>query len=193
MVSDRIFLLPHGYYFRTATKEDLIRVVYFGAIGNSDKYKALAIRFFLTSIFLMFSKSWGAVVIIVTIIVYLLYCLQWYFAWLNFLAKQMIVIYLVEHDNEICGYIRCDTLADYQYIASLLVSSKCQNQGVGSGLVWYCINNTQQPVYLTAYGARLKAFYSRFGFVNINRLNSPTNISLFRLHKSRDLMGFRNS
>jgi ribosomal protein S18 acetylase RimI-like enzyme len=193
MVSDRIFSLPPGYYLRTATKEDLIRIVYFGAIGNSEKYKALAIVFFLMSIFSIFSKSWATVVVIIFCFVYLLFCFSWYLAWLDFLAKQMIVIYVVEYGNEVCGYIRCDTLTDYQYIFSLLVSRKHQNRGIGSGLVWYCINNTQQPVYLTAYGSRLKAFYSRFGFVTIDRLNSPTNISLLRLHKSIDLMGFRNS
>jgi GNAT superfamily N-acetyltransferase len=193
MVSDRIFSLPPGYSLRTATKEDLIRIVYFAAIGNSEKYKFLGIVFFLMSIFSILSKSWATAIVTIFCFVYLLFCFSWYLAWLNFLAKQMIAIYFIEYDNEVCGYIRCDTLTDYQYIFSLLVSGKHQNRGIGSSLVWYCINNTQQPVYLTAYGSRLKIFYSRIGFVTIDRLNLPTNISLLRLHKSRDLMGFRNS
>jgi amino-acid N-acetyltransferase len=88
--------------------------------------------------------------------------------------------------------MRCDILDDYQFIFALLVSRKHQNRGIGSSLVGYCINNTQQPVYLTAYGSRLKNFYRRFGFVSIDRLNLPANLSLFSVHKSRDLMGFRN-
>jgi ribosomal protein S18 acetylase RimI-like enzyme len=193
MVSDRIFLLPPDYYLRTATKEDLIRIVYFAAIGHSERYKILAIIFLLMSIFSIVSKSWATVFAVMSCVYYFLFCFSWHLSWINFLEKQMIVIYFVEHSNEVCGYIRCDTLTDYQYIFSVKVSRKHQNQGIGSGLIWYCINNTQQPVYLTAYGSRLKAFYRRFGFISIDRLNSPTNISLLRLHKSRDLMGFRNS
>jgi GNAT superfamily N-acetyltransferase len=193
MVSDRMFSLPPGYSLRTATKEDLIRIVYFAAIGYSTKYKILAVLFFLMSIFSVFSRSFATVFVILFCFSYLLFCFSWYLAWLNFLEKQMIVIYFVECRNKICGYMRCDILNDYQFIFSLLVSRKHQNRGIGSSLVWYCINNTQQPIYLTAYGSRLKTFYNRFGFVTIDRLNLPTNISLFSIHKSRDIMGFRNS
>ena len=194
MVSDRISLfLPPDYSVRTATKEDLIRVVYFAAIGHSERYKILAIRFFSMSIFSIATQHWITVVVVIILCLYLLFCLSWYLAWLNFLAKQMIVIYVVERENKVCGYMRCDTFNDYQYIFSLLVSRKHQNRGIGSSLVLYCINNTQQPIYLTAYGSRLKAFYNKFGFVTIDRLNSSTNISLLRLHKSRDLMGLRNN
>jgi ribosomal protein S18 acetylase RimI-like enzyme len=152
MISDKIFSLPPGYYLRTATKEDLIRIVYFAAIGNSEKYKTLGIAFLLMSIFSIFSQSWATGIVVIFCFVYLLFCSSWYLAWLDFLAKQMIVIYFVEHGKEVCGYIRCDTLTNYQYIFSLLVSGKHQNRGIGSSLVLYCINNTQQPVYLTAYG-----------------------------------------
>ena len=148
MVSDRIsLLLPPEYSLRTATKEDLLRIVYFAAIGHSFKYKILAIVFLLVSIL---SKSWATVFATVFCCIYLLFCFCWYLAWLNFLVEQKIVIYFVEYGNEICGYIRCDTFSDYQYIFSLLVSGKRQNRGLGSSLVLYCINNTQQPIYLTA-------------------------------------------
>jgi ribosomal protein S18 acetylase RimI-like enzyme len=192
MVSDRIFSLPSGYSIQTATKEDLIEIVYFAAIGHSKIYKILTVIFLLMSIFSIISRSFATVFVLISCVAYLGFCFSWYLAWLDFLEKQMIVIYIVRYRNKICGYIRCDILHDYQFIFALLVSRKHQNRGIGSSLVGYCLNNTQQPVYLTAYGSRLKAFYSRFGFITIDRLNLHTNISLFSIHKSRDLMGFRN-
>jgi GNAT superfamily N-acetyltransferase len=190
MVSDRKFSLPPGYSLRTATREDLIRIVYFAAFGHSEIYKTLAI------IYLLIVISFKSPLTLLSIIIYLVYALYyftWYRTWFNFLKKQMIVIYVVEYGNEICGYMRCDTLNDYQFIFSLLVSRKYQNRGIGSSLVLHCINNTQKPVYLTAYGSKLKNFYNRLGFVNIDRLNLPTNLSWFPKHKLGDLMGFRNS
>jgi GNAT superfamily N-acetyltransferase len=190
MVSDRIFSLPSGYSLRTATREDLIKIIYFAAFGHSERYKILAV------IYLLIVISFRSPLTLLALIIYLVYalhCFTWYRTWLDFLEKQMIVIYVVEYRSKICAYMRCDTLNDYQFISSLLVSRKYQNRGIGSSLVLYCINNTQQPVYLTAYGSKLKNFYNRLGFVNIDRLNLPTNLSWFPRHKLGDLMGFRNS
>lgn len=192
MVSDRVFYLPPEYSLQTATIEDLARIVYFAAIGHSRGYKIIAILFILTSIFSILSGSAATLLFLIFDCVYLAFCFSWYLSWVNFLNKQMIVVYFVESEKEICGYMRCDTLSHYHFISSLRVAGKYQNQGLGSSIVWHCINNTRKPVYLIAYGSKLKSFYNRLGFINIDTFILPANISS-SVHKSRDLMAFRNS
>ncbi|OKH39064.1 GNAT family N-acetyltransferase [[Phormidium ambiguum] IAM M-71] len=84
--------------------------------------------------------------------------------------QQFLVI---ECDKKIvaCGQLR--SFSEVQELSSLVVLPAWRNQGLGSHLVKYLIQQSSQPLYLEC-ASWLEQFYTRFGFVSVSWREVPS-------------------
>ncbi|EAZ88121.1 GNAT family N-acetyltransferase [Crocosphaera chwakensis] len=93
--------------------------------------------------------------------------------------------WVIELDRKIiaCGQIR--TLAQAQELGSVVVKKTYRNQGLGNYLTQHLIEKSTAPLYVECLGDKLKNFYKKFGFVEVNfETNSPHLPEKFRVTKT---------
>ena len=76
--------------------------------------------------------------------------------------------WVIELDGEIiaCGQLR--TFSQAQELGSLVVKLAYRNKGLGTYLTQHLIEKSSAPLYVECLGDKLKNFYKRFGFVDVN-------------------------
>ncbi|MEG4418460.1 GNAT family N-acetyltransferase [Microcoleus sp. LAD1_D5] len=73
-----------------------------------------------------------------------------------------------------CGQLR--NFAGVQELGSLVVAKDWRDQGLGSYLTKYLIQQATEPLYLECLGKRLASFYTRFGFVEVSVQELPQSL-----------------
>jgi len=86
--------------------------------------------------------------------------------------------WVIECDGELiaCGQLR--TFGEVQELGSIVVAKNWRNQGLGTTLSKYLIEQATQPLYLECLGQQLAKFYSRFGFVSVSWKSLPRPLKL---------------
>ncbi len=76
--------------------------------------------------------------------------------------------WVIELEGEIiaCGQLR--TFSQAQELGSLVVRATYRNKGLGSHLTQHLIDKSTAPLYVECLGDKLKNFYQRLGFVEVN-------------------------
>ena len=76
--------------------------------------------------------------------------------------------WVIELDKKIiaCGQLRNFDKA--QELGSVVVKKNYRNQGLGTYLTQHLIEESTAPLYVECLGDKLKNFYQRFGFVEVN-------------------------
>ena len=98
----------------------------------------------------------------------------WAIRWLvlgEFLDPTQLKVeqfWVIELNGKIiaCGQLR--TFAQAQELGSMVVKKTYQNQGLGSYLTQHLIEKSTAPLYVECLGYKLKKFYKRFGFIEVN-------------------------
>lgn len=99
---------------------------------------------------------------------------MWAIRWLvlsAFLEPTQLKVeqfWVIEFDNNIiaCGQLRRFEKA--QELGSVVVKKQWRNQGLGSYLTQYLIQQATLPLYVECLGETLKQFYEKNGFVEVN-------------------------
>ncbi|MEO0985035.1 MAG: GNAT family N-acetyltransferase [Cyanobacteria bacterium J06639_14] len=75
--------------------------------------------------------------------------------------------WVIENQGKIlaCGQLR--NFVACQELGSLVVAAPWRQQGLGTVLAQYLIEQSTQPLYLECLGAKLAKFYQRLGFVSV--------------------------
>lgn len=82
------------------------------------------------------------------------------------------VFWVACYQGQIIG--RAVTIFDQHYtlLTTLYMAPEHRGQGVGSHLLWHCLQQANRPVYLVCH-RQLQAFYRRLGFATASRLSVP--------------------
>ncbi len=70
-----------------------------------------------------------------------------------------------------CGQLR--NFGEGQELGSVVVARRWRNQGLGSYLTKHLIAQRSLPLYLECLGEKLRKFYERLGFVEVNLSQLP--------------------
>ncbi|MEH2208113.1 MAG: GNAT family N-acetyltransferase [Nostoc sp.] len=89
-------------------------------------------------------------------------------------------VWFVEYQKQIVGWAFFVARKKYNILSNIYIAPKHRYQGVGSLLLWNCLENVSLPVYLV-YLPHLKLFYERFGFVALPKENKPKELQLYQL------------
>jgi amino-acid N-acetyltransferase len=86
--------------------------------------------------------------------------------------------WIIERGGDViaCGQLRCHGMV--QELGSLVVAPPQRQQGLGTYLVQYLIQQSTQPLYLECLGKNLQQYYHRFGFVPISWKLLPSELKL---------------
>ncbi|NER79507.1 MAG: GNAT family N-acetyltransferase [Leptolyngbya sp. SIO1D8] len=81
--------------------------------------------------------------------------------------------WVIERQGQIlaCGQLR--SFSGCQELGSLVVTAAWRQRGLGTLLTQHLIQQATQPLYVECLGARLAAFYQRFGFVPLQKTELP--------------------
>lgn len=93
--------------------------------------------------------------------------------------------WVIELDRKIiaCGQLRSFEKA--QELGSVVVKKTYRNQGLGTYLTQHLIEERTGTLYLECLGNKLKNFYKRFGFIEVNfETSSPQLPEKFRVTKT---------
>lgn len=93
--------------------------------------------------------------------------------------------WVIELDGKIvaCGQLR--TFPQAQELGSIVVKRSYRNQGLGTYLTQHLIAQRTAPLYVECLGNKLKNFYQKFGFVEVNLEQiSPSLQQKFRITKT---------
>jgi WD40 repeat protein/N-acetylglutamate synthase-like GNAT family acetyltransferase len=89
-------------------------------------------------------------------------------------------VWFVEYEKQIVGWAVFVVRANYNILSHIYIAPKHRSQGVGSLLLWNCLENVRLPVYLI-YLPHIKSFYERFGFVALSQENKPKELWFYQL------------
>ncbi|MBD2206897.1 GNAT family N-acetyltransferase [Calothrix sp. FACHB-1219] len=81
-------------------------------------------------------------------------------------------VWFVEYEKQIVGWAFIVVKTNYNILSNIYIEPKHRSQGVGSQLLWHCLENLSLPVYLI-YIPYLKSFYEKFGFVSLPNDEKP--------------------
>jgi N-acetylglutamate synthase-like GNAT family acetyltransferase len=90
------------------------------------------------------------------------------------------MVWFVEYKQQIVGSALLLVRTNYTIFANISIIPKHRNQGVGSHLLWNCLENVRLPVYLV-YFPHLKIFYERIGFVALPKEEMPKELRFSQL------------
>ena len=93
--------------------------------------------------------------------------------------------WVIELDRKIiaCGQLR--NFEEAQELGSVVVKKNYRNQGLGTYLTQHLIEESTGLLYVECLGNKLKNFYQRFGFVEVNgETSSPSLPKKFRVTKT---------
>lgn len=81
--------------------------------------------------------------------------------------------WVIEYQGQViaCGQLR--TFGEVQELGSIVVAKHWRNQGLGTTLSKYLIEQATQPLYLECLGQQLAKFYRRLGFVSVSWKSLP--------------------
>ncbi|WP_224090669.1 GNAT family N-acetyltransferase [Nostoc sp. MS1] len=91
------------------------------------------------------------------------------------------VVWVAEYQQKIAGWAVLSLHKNYSIINILYITPKHRSQGVGSHLLWHCLQNIKRPIYLLICDSHLKEFYARFGFIPLSQQQMPREFQSYKL------------
>ncbi|WP_396134983.1 GNAT family N-acetyltransferase [Chamaesiphon sp. OTE_8_metabat_110] len=190
--------LPLGYSLRVATQQDLGRILFFcwnSYLGIITLVLVIVVPMMLWQLLHKFSVlNFVVFLYLFVILSFLFYALlSGYFNHKNWVNHESCSAFLVEHRNEICGYMNYENLSTHTFLHLLFVDKKEQRRGIGSFLTSYCMNNARKPIYLVCYSQSNNNFYYNWGFVNADYSNIPRELYRYRQKQHLQIMVFNET
>ena len=90
------------------------------------------------------------------------------------------IVWIVEYQNQIIGWALLLVRTNYTVFSNIYIAPKHRSQGIGSHLLWNCLEDVRLPVYLN-YFPYLKTFYERVGFVSLPKGEMPKELRFSQL------------
>ncbi|MEH1871029.1 GNAT family N-acetyltransferase [Nostoc sp.] len=89
-------------------------------------------------------------------------------------------VWVAEYQQQIVGWAIFLQRSNYTILSPLYITSQHRSRGVGSYLLWSCLNNIGQPVYLICV-PQLQSFYAKFGFVALLKEQVPKELRFSKI------------
>ena len=89
-------------------------------------------------------------------------------------------VWVAEYQQQIVGWAILLQRSNYTILSTLYITSQHRSRGVGSYLLWSCLNNIGQPVYLICL-PQLQSFYAKFGFLALLKEQVPKELRFSKI------------
>ncbi|WP_375512615.1 GNAT family N-acetyltransferase [uncultured Nostoc sp.] len=89
-------------------------------------------------------------------------------------------VWVAEYQQQIVGWAILLQRSNYTILSTFFITSQHRSRGVGSYLLWSCLKNIGQPVYLICL-PQLQSFYARFGFVALLKEQVPKELRFSKI------------
>lgn len=200
--SPQSIFIPNSSSVKLALKEDVVKLLYFDKFSQYHFHRQIHMvlltslvlaSYAVTALFLSSplsgTHSITKLFIYVTcpLILFLIYAYRSYRKHQYYISNELFDIWIIEQSSVVHGYIWCAKYNSYVFVINILIRDESRNHGLGSYLINFIADTYQRPIYLSC-NTLLKKFYYRNGFVDVNDINIPSELSRLRGDRNNHTM-----